>query len=267
MTEKQKIEVSLLGHRFYVRTEENENYVQKLADRVAKNVETVRKQARAISTHHLTLLASLTLADEYFKKEKEITELQNTFSQKLQTFETLRIELQRKDEAVQQAEKERIEQKYDREKLHEALSVRANKVMELESVLLEQKTVQLESDNEEIAKLKATIGEKNAEIAILTLENNNNQTAKERFDQKIDEKTTALDQIKEALGEKIAIIESMENRISRKDIEIEEVRQGQLSQSRMLQSFRDKIQHKATNALICISEALEGLDCGDKSEA
>lgn len=72
MTEKKKkIEVSLLGQRFAVRTDRDESHVKMLADFVSRQLEQVRRTTRTISTHHLALLVALNLADRLFMAEEK----------------------------------------------------------------------------------------------------------------------------------------------------------------------------------------------------
>ena len=79
---KRKVEVSLLGQRFTVRTERDDEYVAALARHVSRQLEDIRKQTRAVSTHHLALLVSLNLADQLFQKEEEFLRLKQEMKAK-----------------------------------------------------------------------------------------------------------------------------------------------------------------------------------------
>ena len=72
---KRKVDVSLLGQRFTVRTERDDEYVASLARHVSRQLDEVRKQTRAVSTHHLALLVALNLADQLFQREEELLKL------------------------------------------------------------------------------------------------------------------------------------------------------------------------------------------------
>ncbi len=72
---KRKVEISLLGQRFTVRSEREEQDVHALADYVTKQLEEVRRQTKTVSTQHLALLVALNLADQIFNnKEKALRE-------------------------------------------------------------------------------------------------------------------------------------------------------------------------------------------------
>lgn len=74
---KEKVEISLLGQRFSLRSDKNEEYVQALAKFVTQQLDDVRKQSRATSTHHVALLTTLNLADLLFQREEEIRRLKS----------------------------------------------------------------------------------------------------------------------------------------------------------------------------------------------
>ena len=61
---KRKVDVSLLGHRFTVRTEKDEAYVHGLAAQVARRLEDAQRKMRHASLTEQVLLVALTLADE-----------------------------------------------------------------------------------------------------------------------------------------------------------------------------------------------------------
>jgi cell division protein ZapA (FtsZ GTPase activity inhibitor) len=65
---KRKVDVTLLGHRFTVRSEKEEAYVHALAGFVSKRVEEVRRQMRNCTPHEAALLTALHLADELFEQ-------------------------------------------------------------------------------------------------------------------------------------------------------------------------------------------------------
>lgn len=79
---KRKVEVSLLGQCFAVRTDRDDEYVASLARHVGKQLDDVRKQTRSVSTHHLALLVSLNLADQLFQKEEELLKLKQAMRTK-----------------------------------------------------------------------------------------------------------------------------------------------------------------------------------------
>jgi cell division protein ZapA (FtsZ GTPase activity inhibitor) len=64
---KRKVDVTLLGQQFAVRSDRDEAYVHALANFVGKKFEEMKRQARAASAQQLTLLVALNLADELFQ--------------------------------------------------------------------------------------------------------------------------------------------------------------------------------------------------------
>lgn len=72
---KKKVEVSLLGQTFTVKSDRDEAYIHGLANYVGRRIEEVRRQTRAVSTHNVALLVALNLADELFQAEEDAAEL------------------------------------------------------------------------------------------------------------------------------------------------------------------------------------------------
>jgi cell division protein ZapA (FtsZ GTPase activity inhibitor) len=64
MTMKRKVDVSLLGHRFTVRTERDEAWVHSLAAHLTRRIEEARRQMRSASREEQILFVALNLADE-----------------------------------------------------------------------------------------------------------------------------------------------------------------------------------------------------------
>ena len=68
---KEKVEVTLLGQSFTVRSDKDEAYVHSLASFVTRRYEELQRQTRAVSSHELALLVALNLADELFQCEEQ----------------------------------------------------------------------------------------------------------------------------------------------------------------------------------------------------
>lgn len=71
---KRKVDVTLLGHRFTVRTEKDEAYVHGLAAHVTRKVEDVRRQMRSASREEQVLLVALHLVDELCEAQERAAE-------------------------------------------------------------------------------------------------------------------------------------------------------------------------------------------------
>lgn len=80
--EKKKVEVVLLGQRLALRSNRSEQYLQKLANFVADQIEDVRRSSRSISTHQSVLLIALKLADLLKQREDELFELKDIIRKK-----------------------------------------------------------------------------------------------------------------------------------------------------------------------------------------
>jgi cell division protein ZapA (FtsZ GTPase activity inhibitor) len=61
---KRKVDVTLLGRRFTVKTEKDEAYVHALAAQVSRRLDDVRRQVRGASIEEQALLVAMGLADE-----------------------------------------------------------------------------------------------------------------------------------------------------------------------------------------------------------
>lgn len=69
---KQRFEVTLFGQNFTLRSDRDASYVQALASYVTKELENMQKITRAVSTHHVSLLVAMNLADKLFRREEEL---------------------------------------------------------------------------------------------------------------------------------------------------------------------------------------------------
>lgn len=65
---KRKVEVTLLGQRFTVRSEKDEAYVHGLASYVGRKLDELKRSARSMSRDQLAMMVALNLADELFQQ-------------------------------------------------------------------------------------------------------------------------------------------------------------------------------------------------------
>ncbi len=104
--EKKKVEVVLLGQRLALKSNRSEQYLQKLANFVAEQIEDIRKSSRTISTHQSVLLIALKLADMLKQKEDELFELRDSIRKKatlaLSDVETALSDLKLKSESEEE---------------------------------------------------------------------------------------------------------------------------------------------------------------------
>ncbi len=82
VTGKKKVEISLMGQRFSLRSDRDEEYVQGLARFVTAQLDEMRLQTKTVSTHHLAVLVALNLADQLFRHKEEVTQLKGELQEK-----------------------------------------------------------------------------------------------------------------------------------------------------------------------------------------
>ncbi len=73
------VEVSIMGQKFMVRSESDDNYVVEVAQFVNKKIADILAKTKAVPSLNVVLLAAMNIADEYFKYR----------SKKDQTFQTV----------------------------------------------------------------------------------------------------------------------------------------------------------------------------------
>lgn len=81
---KRKVEVSLLGQRFQLRSDKSDEYLHGLANFVSERLDDIRKNAKGASTHNMALLLSLNLADQLLEKEEELHRLKSSLESRTQ---------------------------------------------------------------------------------------------------------------------------------------------------------------------------------------
>lgn len=98
---KRKVEVSLLGQRFTVRSDKDEAYLHQVASFVNRKFEELRRQTRTASSHQLALLVAMNLADELFRAEERHAgvraDLRRRSEHVLESIDTALSEISRQD--------------------------------------------------------------------------------------------------------------------------------------------------------------------------
>jgi cell division protein ZapA (FtsZ GTPase activity inhibitor) len=67
---KRKVDVTLLGERFSVRSDKDEGHLHALAAQVSRRFEELRRHAKSATTQQLAILLALNLADELSQAEE-----------------------------------------------------------------------------------------------------------------------------------------------------------------------------------------------------
>ena len=65
------IEVDILGQRYKIRSDEDEEYIQRLADYLCEKIDEVQKSSKTVATHNIVVLAALNITDSLFKLEEK----------------------------------------------------------------------------------------------------------------------------------------------------------------------------------------------------
>ncbi len=62
------VKVYILGQEYVVKSEEGEDYVQKVATYVNEQIENIIETTKTVTTFKVAILAAMRIADEYFKE-------------------------------------------------------------------------------------------------------------------------------------------------------------------------------------------------------
>lgn len=64
---KKSFEVNIFNHKFTLKSEEDERYVQRVADFVNRKLFEIQEKTKSVSSLNIALLAALNIADDLFK--------------------------------------------------------------------------------------------------------------------------------------------------------------------------------------------------------
>lgn len=67
-----KVEISIAGQRFQLRSDKSDEHLQGLANFVTERLEAIKKNTPGPATHNMALLLCLNLADQLFEKDSEL---------------------------------------------------------------------------------------------------------------------------------------------------------------------------------------------------
>jgi len=73
---KRVVELSILGHKLAVTSDESEEYIKAVEECLARTIEEVRGTTKAVATLDLALLVALNLAGEFVKVKTELERLE-----------------------------------------------------------------------------------------------------------------------------------------------------------------------------------------------
>lgn len=64
---KKTFEVTIFNHKFFLKSDEDERYVQRVADFLNKKLFEIQEKTKSVSSLNVALLAALNIADDLFK--------------------------------------------------------------------------------------------------------------------------------------------------------------------------------------------------------
>ena len=72
---RRSVAVQIAGHKYVIKTDADEAYVDALARYVDGKIDEAKKVTKTVSTHQVVILAALNIADDLFRVEREGGEL------------------------------------------------------------------------------------------------------------------------------------------------------------------------------------------------
>ncbi len=86
---KRTVEVAVMGQKFMVRSDSQEDYVSEIADYVNEKVAEITSKTKSIPSLNVAILAAMNIADEFMKMRRD----KSAVSEKLQKKVSGMIEL------------------------------------------------------------------------------------------------------------------------------------------------------------------------------
>ena len=71
---KRTMEVVIMGQKFVIKSESDDDYVIKVAQFVDKKINEVMQNTRSVASLNVAILAAMNIADEYFRFNRDKTE-------------------------------------------------------------------------------------------------------------------------------------------------------------------------------------------------
>lgn len=68
---KKTTEISIMGQKFMIRSESNDEYVQEVAGFVDEKISEVMSSTKSVASLNVAILAAMNIADEYLKFRRE----------------------------------------------------------------------------------------------------------------------------------------------------------------------------------------------------
>lgn len=68
---KKQVEIKVMGQKFVIRTDQDEDYVHRVAQFVDEKLNEVMSSSRTVASLNVAILAAMNIADEYLKYKEE----------------------------------------------------------------------------------------------------------------------------------------------------------------------------------------------------
>lgn len=76
------VKVKILDHEYFVKAEEDEEQVHRIAQYVNERLKEIRENTEGLSEYRMAILAAMNIASEYFQVAKERDELLHAIKQR-----------------------------------------------------------------------------------------------------------------------------------------------------------------------------------------
>ncbi len=80
---KKTTEISIMGQKFSIRSESNDDYVQEVAGFVDGRINEVMSSTKSVASLNVAILAAMNIADEYFKFRRDRESKSNQAEKKI----------------------------------------------------------------------------------------------------------------------------------------------------------------------------------------
>ncbi|HPQ80838.1 MAG TPA: cell division protein ZapA [bacterium] len=81
---KKTTEVSIMGQKFMVKSDSNDDYVDEVAQFVDQKINEVIQNTKSVASLNVAILAAMNIADEYFRFRRDRGEKFQTVEKKIQ---------------------------------------------------------------------------------------------------------------------------------------------------------------------------------------
>jgi cell division protein ZapA len=79
---KAPVTITIAGHRFSLRSDEDEKVLREMADHVDKSLRELQKQTRTADTQSLAILTALQITEQLWKERRELADLRKKIREK-----------------------------------------------------------------------------------------------------------------------------------------------------------------------------------------